>query len=75
MKPWIILTAISLILDVFNILKAVAGADLVDAVASSLGWLLGAYFFLVVSSFKAQVEEGVEGDTGYKREERLVLKA
>lgn len=75
MKPWIILTAISLILDVFNILKAVVGADPVDAVASSLGWLLGAYFFLVVSSFKAQVEEGAEGDAGYKREERLMLKA
>jgi hypothetical protein len=57
MKPWIILTAISLILDIFNILKAVLSLAIADIVISIIGWMVGAYFFLVVWSYKAELEE------------------
>ena len=60
MKPWIVLTGISLILDIFNILKAVISLAFADALSSIFGWVLGAYLFLVVWSFKAEVEVGEE---------------
>jgi len=75
MKPWIVLTGIGLILEIFNILKAFIFLAIADAIINSLGWVLGAYFFLVVLSFKAEVEEGEEaggdyqGQVHYKREE------
>jgi len=81
MKPWIVLTAIGLILEIFNILKAFIFLSIADAIFNSLCWVLGAYFFLVVWSFKAEVEEGVEaggdyqGQVHYKREEGESLKA
>jgi len=79
MKPWIVLTGIGLILQIFNILKAFIFLAIADAIIGSLGWVLGAYFFLVVWSFKAEVEEGAGGDyqgqVHYKREEREMLKA
>ena len=62
MKPWIVLTGIGLILQIFNILKAFIFLAIADAIIGSLGWVLGAYFFLVVWSFKAEVEEGAGGD-------------
>ena len=72
MKPWIILAGISLIMDFFNILKAVATLALADALFSTLIWVLWAYFFLVIWSFKAEVEEGtMQGGT---REEREMMK-
>ena len=80
MKPWIVLTGISLILDIFNILKAVISLAFADALSSIFGWVLGAYLFLVVWSYKKEVEEGVgggdyQGEVHYKREEREMLKA
>ena len=81
MKPWIVLTGISLILDIFNILKALISLAIADAISSTLGWVLGAYLFLVVWSFKNEIEKEVgagedyQGDEGgnYKREEREML--
>jgi len=80
MKPWIVLTGISLILDIFNILKAVISLAFADALSSIFGWVLGAYLFLVVWSYKKELEEGVgggdyQGEVHYKREEREMLKA
>jgi len=81
MKPWIVLTGISLILDIFNILKALISLAIADAISSVLGWVLGAYLFLVVWSFKNEIEEETgaggdyQGEVHYKREEREMLKA
>ena len=61
MKPWIILTGISLILDIANILKAFIALAIADAISSILGWVLGAYFFLVVWSFKKEIEDEGSG--------------
>ena len=81
MKPWIVLTGISLVLDIFNILKALISLAIADAISSILGWVLGAYLFLVVWSYKNEVEDGegsggdYQGEVHYKREEREMLKA
>ena len=81
MKPWIVLTGISLILDIFTILKALISLAIADAVSGILGWMLGAYLFLVVWSFKVEGEEGEEvggdfqGEVHFKREEREMMKA
>ena len=67
MMPWIVLTGIGLVLDIFNILKAVIILDFVEAFSSIFAWVLFAYFFLVVWSYKAEVEEGeTVGDLNYK---------
>jgi hypothetical protein len=57
MKPWIILTAIGLILGIFDILKAVVSLDITEIVISIIGWIVSAYFFLVVRSHKTELEE------------------
>ena len=82
MKPWIVLTGISLVLDIFNILKALISLAIADAISSILGWVLGAYLFLVVWSYKNEVEDGeggsggdYQGEVHFKREEREMLKA
>jgi len=79
MKPWIVLTVIGLILQFFFILGAFIFLAIGAAIYHSLNWVLWAYFFLVVWSFKAEVEEGAGGDyqgqVHYKREEREMLKA
>jgi len=79
MKPWIVLSAIGLILQIFYILGAFIFLAIGAAIYHSLNWVLWAYFFLVVWSFKAEVEEGAGGDyqgqVHYKREEREMLKA
>jgi len=66
MKPWIVLTVIGLILEIFNILRAFISLAIADAIYNSLHWVLGAYFFLVVWSFKAEVEEGEEAGGDYQ---------
>ena len=68
MKPWIILTGISLIFDIFNILKAFSILAIADAVSSILGWVLGAYLFLVVWSFKNEIEDEVGAGGDYQGE-------
>ena len=74
MWPWIGLTGIGLILNIFNILRALIGLIFVDIVCSILGWVLGIYFFLVVWSFKNEIEDGAggdyEGEIRVKRKER-----
>ena len=79
MQPWIGLTAFSLVLNMFNIGKVLVSLDIANAIARFIGLVLGAYFFLVVWSFKAEVEEEAGGDyqgqVHYKREEREMLKA
>ena len=67
MKPWMVLTGINLCSPI--------------AISSILGWVLGAYLFLVVWSFKNEIEDEVgaggdyQGEVHYKREEREMLKA
>merc|ERR1712037_716262 len=60
MRPWINLTIMGLVLDILNILRALIslsnGVSIVDVVISILGWVLHAYFFLVVWSFKKEIE-------------------
>ena len=76
MQPWIGLTAFSLVLDMFNIGKVLVSLDIANAIARFIGWVLGAYFFLVVRSFKAEVEAGeTGGEALFKREEREMLNA
>ena len=76
MKPWIILTGIYLVLYIFNILRALISLAIIDVICSILGWVLGAYFFLVVWSFKNEVEDevgagGHQGEVHYKREGKV----
>ena len=77
MQPWIGLTAFSLVLNMFNIGKVLVSLDIANAIARFIGLVLGAYFFLVVWSFKAEVEGGEEdqGEAHLKREEREMLNA
>ena len=87
MKPFIALTGAGLILMIFNIMKHIISQfflsqpDIAGAIMGILGWVLGAYIFLVVWSFKAEVEEGEEAGGNYqgevhsKREEREMLEA
>ena len=58
MMPWIILTAMGLILDIGNIFKAFVDVNSGIAFSSILGWVVGAYLLLVVWSYKEEVETG-----------------
>jgi len=76
MRPWIILTVVELVLNIFNIIMALISLAIVDIICSILGWVLGAYFFLVVWSFKKEIEDevgagGDQGEVHYKREEKV----
>ena len=59
MWPWIGSTGIGLILNIFNILRALIGHIFVDIICSILGWALAVCFFLVVWSFKKEIEDDV----------------
>ena len=76
MRPWINLTAVELVLNIFNIIRALISLAIVDIICNILGWVLGAYFFLVVWSFKKEIEDevgagGDQGEVHYKREEKV----
>ena len=58
MMPWIVLTAISLILDIFKIIQAIFTLVIMDIISSVLAWMIAAYFLLVVWSYKDQVQQG-----------------
>ena len=82
MMPWIVLTGIGLVLNIFNILKAVITLDFADAFSSIFAWVLAAYFFLVVWSCKVEVEEGegggnlnYMGKVHYTKEDKELLRA
>ena len=89
MKPWIVFTGITLVLDIFSLLL-ILNLSLATDNSSLLGWVafpwlprvvLNAFFFFVVRSFKNEIEKEVgagedyQGDEGgnYKREEREML--
>ena len=59
MTPWIRFGVMGLVCDIFNILYAFISLDVVYIVCSILGWVLNAYFFLVVWSFKKDIEDEV----------------
>ena len=59
MTPWIRFGVMGLVCDIFNILYAFISLDVVYIVCSILGWVLNAYFFLVVWSFKKEIEDDV----------------
>ena len=76
MRPWINLTVVELVLNIFNIIRALISLAIVDIICNILGWVLGAYFFLVVWSFKKEIEDevgagGDQGEVHYKREEKV----
>ena len=76
MRPWINLTVVELVLNLFNIIRALISLAIVDIICNILGWVLGAYFFLVVWSFKKEIEDevgagGDQGEVHYKREEKV----
>merc|ERR1712083_854080 len=58
MKPWIVLTAISLVLNIISMALSLFVNPL-SAVTSMAPWALNTYFFLVVLSFKKEIEAGV----------------
>ena len=58
MKPWIVLTAIGLVLNIISMALSLFVNPL-TAVTSLAPWALNAYFFLVVLSFKKEIEAGV----------------
>ena len=76
MRPWINLTILGLVLDILNILKALISLAIPEVICSILSWVLGAYFFLVVWSFKKEIEDevgagGDQGEVHYKREQKV----
>ena len=67
MKPWIVLTGIGLVLEIFAILWAIINLNPRMAIGGIFLGLVHAYLFLVVWSYKAEVEEGkTTGDLNYK---------
>ena len=59
MRPWINLTIVGLVLNILIILRALISLSIEEVICSILGWVLGAYFFLVVWSFKKEIENEV----------------
>ena len=59
MRPWINLTVVGLVLNILNILRALISLSIEEVICNILGWVLGAYFFLVVWSFKKEIENEV----------------
>ena len=57
-KPWIVLTAISLALDICKIIQSFFTLIIIDIIGSVLAWVITTYFFMVVWSYKDQVESG-----------------
>ena len=57
MTPWILMTGIGLVLQIGSIIM-VTSLGFGSAIGDIFAWVLGAYFFLVVWSYKAEVEEG-----------------
>ena len=60
MKPWIVLTGICLILDIINNIRLLASGYVPSNHLPV--WMLFNYFFLVVLSFKKEIQE--EAGTG-----------
>ena len=58
MKPWIVLTGIGLVLEIFTILWVIINLNPRMAIGGIFFGLVHAYLFLVVWSYKAEVEEG-----------------
>ena len=76
MRPWINLTIMDLIFQILNILRALISLAIMDVICSILGWVLGAYFFLVVWNFKKEIEDevcagGDQDEVHYKGEEKV----
>ena len=57
-KPWIVLAGIGLVLEIFAILWAIINLNPRMAIGGIFFGLVHAHFFLVVWSYKAEVEEG-----------------
>merc|ERR1712105_410478 len=58
MKPWIVLTAIGLVLNIISMALSLFVNPL-TAVTTMAPWALNTSFFLVVLSFKKEIEAGV----------------
>ena len=58
MKPWIVLTGIALVLQIFAILWAIMNLNVRMAIGVIFFGPVHAHFFLVVWSYKGEVEEG-----------------
>jgi len=63
MGPYIISNGIGLLLNIGNIIRACAsGSSFPDIAFSIFCWLLSAYFFLVVWSYKKEITDGASGE-------------
>jgi len=63
MMPWIVMMRISLFLNISHLLFGIArNPDITNFIASTIGWALSLYFYLVVCAFKAELEK--EGEPG-----------
>ena len=58
MRPWIGLTAVSLFLNLFSFGKVLVSLDIAYIIINFAILVYVAYSFLVVWSFKAEVEDG-----------------
>ena len=71
--PWVVLTAVTLILDIFNVIKAVITLAYANAISSILAWILVAYFFCVVWSLKTEIEDKEDAKGSYPPEVRFKI--
>merc|ERR1712088_932575 len=63
MGPYIISNGIGLLLNIGNIIRAFdSGSTFPDIAFSIFCWLLSAYFFLVVWSYKKEITNGASGE-------------
>ena len=82
MTPWIRLTIFCLAMKIGPIVKLVIELDFLFAFIGIFSWVLGVYFFLVVWSYKVEVEEGEDGGdlnymgkVHYTKEDKELLRA
>jgi len=62
MGPYIISSGIGLLLNIGNIIRAIASSSFPDIAFSINCWVLSFYFFLVVWSYKKEITDGASGE-------------
>ena len=63
MGPYIISNGIGLLLNIGNIIRAIASSTSFPDIAFSINcWVISFYFFLVVWSYKKEITDGASGE-------------
>jgi len=63
MGPYIISSGIGLLLNIGNIIRAIASSTSFPDIAFSINcWVISFYFFLVVWSYKKEITDGASGE-------------